>query len=200
MINFPDSPSTGTIHTVGAASWTYDGTKWVATSGSGGGINQLTGDVTAGPGGGSQAATLATTAVAAGSYTHSAITVDAKGRLTAASTGTLPVNFIFCAGTVLANAEELARFVPPACSFPSGGAGSSGTAGAAATASATLTAKKNGTAFATFVWAAAGTAATVTLSSTTTFNGTSDVLSLEGPATADTTLAKLGVNLAGTRT
>jgi hypothetical protein len=62
-----------------------------------------------------------------------------------------------------------------------------------------VTAKKNGTAFATVVWAAAGTAAAVTISSPVSFNGTNDVLTLEGPATADTTLAKLGINLAGTR-
>lgn len=56
---------------------------------SAGGITQLTGDVTAGPGSGSQAATLANSGVTPDTYGSTdrvpVVTVDAKGRVTAAS-------------------------------------------------------------------------------------------------------------------
>lgn len=58
------------------------------------GITQLTGDVTAGPGNGSQAATLATVNSNVGSFTNTSLTVNAKGLITAASSGAAPVTSV----------------------------------------------------------------------------------------------------------
>jgi hypothetical protein len=106
---------------------------------------------------------------------------------------------MFLAGTGT-NGEQALRFVVPvAFSVPSGGAGSAGSARVAATSSTTYTAKKNGTSFGTFAWAAAGTAATLTIGSTTAF-AAGDVLTIDGPATADATLADIAITIAGTVT
>lgn len=64
------------------------GNQWFPLTLAGsGGISQLTGDVTAGPGSGSQASTLATVNSNVGSFTAANITVNAKGLITAASNG-----------------------------------------------------------------------------------------------------------------
>lgn len=67
----------------------YDGATWVSMTGGSGGITELTGDATAGPGSGSQALTLATVNANVGSFGSSTsiptLTVNAKGLVTAAS-------------------------------------------------------------------------------------------------------------------
>jgi hypothetical protein len=65
-----------------------------AATGTSSGITQLTGDVTAGPGSGSQAAILASVNSNIGSFTNASLTVNGKGLITAASSGTAPVTSV----------------------------------------------------------------------------------------------------------
>jgi hypothetical protein len=95
---------------VGTTKFLREDGSWSVPPDTDTGINQLTGDVTAGPGNGSQAATLASV-IAAGGPIGSAsavpvITYDAKGRLTTVSTATItpaaigaPAGSGTCSGT-----------------------------------------------------------------------------------------------------
>lgn len=60
----------------------------------GGGITELTGPVTAGPGSGSVATTITPTGVAAGTYTYATVDVGADGRITSASSGAPPTGTV----------------------------------------------------------------------------------------------------------
>lgn len=91
---------TGTSFSQRVADTTHNGylssTDWTTFNGkqaAGNYITALTGDVTA-TGPGSVAATLATVNGNVGSFTHSSITVNAKGLITAASSGTAPVTSV----------------------------------------------------------------------------------------------------------
>ncbi len=102
------------------------------------------------------------------------------------------------AGAPAASATLLRYPMPRAVTFPAGMANSKAVANTAATASATFSLKKNGTQFGTFAFAAAGTSATFAAASATSF-AAGDILTIVAPSTADTTLADLGVALAGNR-
>ena len=101
------------------------------------------------------------------------------------------------------NGQVLAYIAPArAVKFPASAAGSTAVAKTAPTATTTYTFKKNGTSFATCVFdptVSSGLLGVWTQASDATFNGTSDVLEIDGPATADVTLANVGMVLQGQR-
>jgi hypothetical protein len=97
------------------------------------------------------------------------------------------------------NAQKLARIpLARAVTFPAGAANSEAKASANATASTTFTFLKNGSSFATVNFATGAASGTWTQASDAVF-AAGDVLEIDGPGTADATLADVGITLSGTR-
>jgi hypothetical protein len=97
------------------------------------------------------------------------------------------------------NAELVFNFVVGrAFTWPANLTGSAAKASVAATASATFSITQNGGAIGSFNFAASATVATFTFASPVTF-AAGDLIQITAPATADTTLANIGVTFAGTR-
>lgn len=173
------SPSNGQV-------LTYDSTssKWENATPSGGGASAFTG-LTDAPGSYSGAGGKAVE-VNSGA---SALVFSAK-----------PFDVAVTAPGVGSNNQVLARFkLARAVTFPSGAALSQASASANATGSTTFTLKKNGTSFATVNFAGSSASGTWTQASDATF-AAGDLLEIDGPATADATLADVGITLAGVRT
>lgn len=103
----------------------------------------------------------------------------------------------FYPGTLAASAVLLRHVAVRAWSLPTNASGSALSAGTAATGSTTLTLKKNGSSIGTAVVSASGTTAAFTV--TATSFAALDVLTVEGPGTADATLGNVAVSLLGSR-
>lgn len=105
---------------------------------------------------------------------------------------------VFAPGVGTNNQKLLRIKLTRATKFPAGAANSYATASAASTGTATFTFSKNGAPFATVAYTASATGVFTQASDATFAAG--DLLEVDGPATADGTLADVGMTLYGYRT
>ncbi len=110
-----------------------------------------------------------------------------------------PVGISVSITGLMQNGEILLQYLPPvALQIPAGASGSFAKAASAATAATTVKIMQNGTQIGTIAWAASATVGVITISNNVNL-AAGDSLQLIAPATADTTLANIGVTLSATR-
>lgn len=114
--------------------------------------------------------------------------------------GTQPYDVsVFLPGILTGSNQLLLRTIPTrAVSFPASLTLSTFTANANATATKVFSFNKNGSSFGTVTVTAGGVAGTFA-GAGASFNGSTDVLEVVGPASADATLANIGIVLSGLR-
>ena len=112
--------------------------------------------------------------------------------------GTLPWEWNVFVGGVSGNAWQVARY-QPSTALSVTTALSRCSLSTAATGSTTYTLKKNGSSVGTAVISAGTTTCTATITSSPLAVAAGDVLTVDGPATADLTAADVGITWGGTR-
>lgn len=109
------------------------------------------------------------------------------------------ISVVAFAPSTLGNSQIMGYFkMDRPCVFPASAPNSYAVASVAATGSTTITIYKNGSSFATVVFSASGTTGAFTQSSSTSF-AAGDILEIQGPSSADATLANIGITLQGYR-
>lgn len=113
--------------------------------------------------------------------------------------GSKDVMFPFCPASLTEDAQILAYFAPTfAVSFPANLTGTTFVAAVNPGGTIVFTLYKNAVSFGTVQVASDGTV-TLTSASGASFNGTTDILKVTGPATKDTTIKNFGLTLKGTK-
>ena len=129
--------------------------------------------------------------------TFTGTTTAAALTVTGATVG-FPYDIAFSVFGVPANAATLARFVAVrAFTIPANLSGTYAKSATASTGSTALTIAKNGTTVATITFASAGTTGTFSTQAVISFVA-GDILTVTGPATADTTWGNAEITLAAT--
>lgn len=195
------------------AEYVYDGAAWIANGGDGAGdaiaahvaesdphpqyLTQAEADALYAAAG-AASTTLAAHEAAADPHPQYLTQTEADSRYLQ-SAGAQPFDLTaFYPGVPSASAIVTRVPVARAVTFPSGLTGSIAKSRVAATAQKIFDVQKNGVSVGSITFAAGATTATFTVASAITL-AAGDLLSIIAPSTADTTLADVGIVLAGTR-